>query len=70
MIEYKVVGFQTLEHFEELVNEAISEGWVPQGGILAADVEGRAFGFYQAMVRNKDHDKPVEFFMPPMGPHL
>lgn len=61
-MQYEIAVGATTEKLEEVVNEMISEGWKPQGGLIAflPDGERAAFGhnyanlsFAQAMVKAK-----------------
>lgn len=45
-MEYKVIKQYDKEYFEELVAEAIKEGWKPLGGVCFGDGD-----FIQAMIR-------------------
>lgn len=41
-----------LSELEDLVNEAILEGWRPQGGVAMYETKDRVWYFYQAMVKD------------------
>ena len=44
---YKVIESDHLEEFMNLVNQAILDGWIPQGGIST----GTTASFVQAMIK-------------------
>ena len=51
---YKVILAENKQELEYLVNKAISEGWIPQGGVFVRsfDITGNTyFHLYQAMVK-------------------
>jgi hypothetical protein len=47
-MEYKLIRAELETEFLELVNKAINEGWIPQGG-LALD----SMYYFQAMIKNE-----------------
>ena len=51
IIEYKVVFDMTLAPFMRLVNEAIADGWQPNGGFTCDRSR-----YYQAMVKYEEDD--------------
>ena len=57
LLEYKILsseGNKALPELEALVNHAISEGWEPQGGVMAseANISDTSFTTYlQAIIR-------------------
>ena len=50
LIEYDVVDGEDLDEFIAEVNKAISEGWVPLGGIATAETAHGPF-YYQAVAK-------------------
>ncbi len=46
-MEYRIISERTPEKLVERVNEAIQEGWKPQGHFIFAF----GYGFNQAMIR-------------------
>lgn len=52
IIEYKVVFDMTLAPFMRLVNEAIADGWQPNGGFTCDRSR-----YYQAMVKYEPTDE-------------
>ncbi len=49
-MEYTAIKTEDLDHLVEWVNEAISEGWKPLGGV-AVTVQYTTHYFVQAMTR-------------------
>ena len=47
---YTVVRQGSLDELVEAVNDALTQGWIPQGGIEVEPVGNKQL-FYQAMVR-------------------
>jgi hypothetical protein len=50
-MEYMVITHHWISNLTERVNDAIKQGWVPQGGIAYAVGQGNDERFAQAMVR-------------------
>ncbi len=49
---YKVLTGESVLEIERSVNEALSSGWVPQGGLsVLYNSSTKTFSFFQAMVR-------------------
>ncbi len=56
-LEYMILETDKTKNFlEMLVNEAIEEGWVPQGGVCRTDFDIASDGlrYMQAMIRRRD----------------
>lgn len=49
-MEYNVIKGENLEDLINSVNELLSDGWIPQGGISTV-VTGVGVEFYQALVK-------------------
>ena len=60
----EIIGYTIIQGDDEdvprLVNRAIQEGWVPQGGISHAIDKDYDHYFTQAMVKYKQSKKPVK----------
>lgn len=54
MIEYIIVSCDEDDDIAELVNEKISNGYVPQGGIAVRHGSTRGARYIQAMVKNNE----------------
>jgi len=50
-MKYRIVKTCKEIELEEIINELINEGWIPQGGISVHFYEGHLF-FRQAMIKN------------------
>ena len=48
-VEYNIIGSSDVRELIQLVNEGISEGWIPQGGIYV--VPSSNSNLFQAMIR-------------------
>jgi hypothetical protein len=51
-IKYKIISENSIERLNESVQSKIDEGWLPQGGVTAAN--GSNFIFAQAMVKEEN----------------
>lgn len=52
--QYKILTSEGVIETERLVNEAISNGWIPQGGLAVTyDKSSKAYTFSQAVVKVK-----------------
>lgn len=56
-VEYQVVTMATMTHFEEAINDAISRGWQPVGGMTIEKFRDQLgydkSQYHQAMTRTK-----------------
>jgi len=54
-MEYRILAYYFIGNLEIHVNEAISAGWSPLGGVSVSRTKDRdgddAYEFYQAMIR-------------------
>lgn len=51
-MEYDVVYASSVEGLIKKVNQMITEGWQPQGGVTVSTQDDTEYYFYQAVVRN------------------
>ncbi len=51
-MEYTLVEDSSPQDLEKEVNDLISEGWLPQGGIAISNSSDVDFTYCQAMIRN------------------
>lgn len=55
-LEYKIVETSDIQVLAVQVNQAIAEGWTPQGGVSSARIGSDPYilvTYFQAMIRNK-----------------
>lgn len=54
MKKYKVISDTSLKKFEELVNEAMADGWEPLGGVSSSQAYiGYSYMYCQALIKQE-----------------
>ena len=52
-MEYTVISESSIERLIKSINNAMQEGWIPQGGICEGNPGFNGRLFYQAMIKNR-----------------
>lgn len=56
-LEYTVVVTTSIEDLETEVNDLLSKGWKPQGGLSSMNYGATGFEYCQAMIREVEDEK-------------